>query len=658
MWYEKVYRRHLCDMHIEDWNDEFLREFSPEEYLSCLKAAHIQNAMLYFQSHVGYCYYPTESGHMHRAFIGREDAMKRLAAACRREGIFVTGYYSLNYNTWAHDQYPAWRMVQASGLSRRAESNDRYGLCCPNNPDYRAFVFEQMKEMNDYFEFDGMFFDMPFWPHMCYCEHCKKRWAEEVGGELPVEINWNSPAWLLHMKKRREWMGEFAQIVTREMKRLRPGVSVEHNFASAVVKDPMNGCAEEVNEACDYAGGDLYGGILEQSFTCKFYRNITKNQPFEYMFSRCTPNLSCHTTTKSPDQMAAAIGLTAAHHGATLVIDAIDPVGTMDRRVYERIGAEFAREMPYEKYFTGEMAADVGVYFSLRSKFRRNGRNFSNEDGCVNTVKNLIVHHIPVGVTGSFAPIEDYQAIVAPCLTEEDSACVPRLTEYVRSGGTLYFSGTECPALLEALLGARVIGEKNVKMTYVAPAEGMDFGWYNARYPLPFAGPAPLVETAPEGVLATLTFPYTGADEAPFASIHSNPPGMATSFPALIERPFGKGRVIWSALPLENESNEEYRRLLLKLLKVQPSIASDASSDTELVLFQDEKGLTLSAVTLSEEYEIRPADSFTVSLLCERKPAKVVLLPDEQPVDFTWDGERVSFTVDRFHVYAIYRVLL
>ena len=69
MWYEKSYRRHLADMHIDDWDDSFLSCFSPEKYVDNLKIANIQNAMLYFQSHVGLCH---------------------------QNGIAVTGYYSLN----------------------------------------------------------------------------------------------------------------------------------------------------------------------------------------------------------------------------------------------------------------------------------------------------------------------------------------------------------------------------------------------------------------------------------------------------------------------------------------------------------------------------------------------------------------------------------
>ena len=39
----------------------------------------IQSAMLYFQSHVGLCYFPTKTGKLHNAFAGKEDLMKRTA---------------------------------------------------------------------------------------------------------------------------------------------------------------------------------------------------------------------------------------------------------------------------------------------------------------------------------------------------------------------------------------------------------------------------------------------------------------------------------------------------------------------------------------------------------------------------------------------------
>ena len=51
------------------------------------------------------------------------------------------------------------------------------------------------------------------------------------------------------------------------------------------------------------------------------------------------------------------------------MIDAIDPKGTHDRRVYEAIGQVHGEMEHYEKYLTrGKMAYDVGVYFNLNGK--------------------------------------------------------------------------------------------------------------------------------------------------------------------------------------------------------------------------------------------------------------------------------------------------
>ncbi|HTZ52537.1 MAG TPA: hypothetical protein VMF68_12800, partial [Spirochaetia bacterium] len=101
-WYEKSFRRNLVDMHIEDWDDSFLSKFDPQEYFRNLQTARVASPMIYIQSHVGLCYWPTRTGRMHKAFQGREDGMKRLFDLCHGAGMDVIAYYSLIYNNWAY----------------------------------------------------------------------------------------------------------------------------------------------------------------------------------------------------------------------------------------------------------------------------------------------------------------------------------------------------------------------------------------------------------------------------------------------------------------------------------------------------------------------------------------------------------------------------
>lgn len=677
MWYEKSYRRHLCDMHIDDWDESFLSEFSPEVYVENLKKANIQNAMLYFQSHVGLCYYPTASGKLHAGFVGKEDAMRRTAELCHKEGIHVTGYYSLVYNTWAHDQFPAWRMLGENGKSRRevkgtveqmefsdsSSKQARYGFCCPNNPDYRAFTATQIKEMAQYFQVEGMFYDMLFWPHLCYCEHCQKRWAEEVGGELPREKDWKDPRWLLHIHKRRQWMGEFAQWVTDLTKELMPGVSVQHNVSQTALPSEISACAEEVLAACDYAGGDLYRGGFSHSFACKFYRNSTKNQPFEYMFSRCAPNLSVHTQIKSNDVMCSEMFQTVANHGASLVIDAIDPVGTMDSRVYERIGQVFAQQVPYEPYLTGKALEEVGLYYSMKSRFHPHGEPHTNFMGVTNTVGTMIENNLLCGVTGGFHDLKQYKVLVAPALTVQDAYDNERIMDYVKEGGCLYFSGSDNPALLEAFFGARVTGRTREQIVYIAPNEKIQgcFDYFDAKHPLNFNGSAPIVEGLPaDSVLATVTLPYTHQQTKKFASIHSNPPGIPTDIPVLAVTKYGKGTVLWSGVAMEAVELYEHQQIFLKLLQevfgFESSLHADAPEDVEITAFRQEDGLQVNAVLVNHKPKARKVENFTVSVTCEQVPKGVCLLPEGKQMDCTVDGSTITFRVEDMQIFRMYKI--
>ena len=76
-------------MHIEDWDEAFLSELDENKYVDNLKKADINYAMVYLQSHVGLCYYPTKLGSMHKAFEKDPWKMKRLVEACHKEGIKV-----------------------------------------------------------------------------------------------------------------------------------------------------------------------------------------------------------------------------------------------------------------------------------------------------------------------------------------------------------------------------------------------------------------------------------------------------------------------------------------------------------------------------------------------------------------------------------------
>lgn len=669
MWYQNSYRRHLLDMHIEDWDERFLSQFDPDAYYENLKRAHVDAAMIYLQSHVGLCNFPTKEGKMHKAFAGREDTLARLIAKCRAGGIAVVGYYSLNYDSETYDSHPDWRMLTDRGTGKRGTRNSegrvrRYGFVCPNHEEYRAFTLRRIDEMAAYAKMDGMFYDMPFWPHACYCDRCRARFLRETGEEIPTGNFENTPVWRLFLKKKQEWMAEFIRLVTDRTKAAMPGVSVEHNVAFAALPNFETGMSKALMDCCDYAGGDLYGTAYEQSFTCKFYYATTQNQPFEYMFSRCTPGLRKHTLTKSEDRTRAAVMLTCANHGATLFIDAIDPVGTMDERVYERMGRVFADEQRYENYLTGTPVTDVGVYYGFQSRFPVNGNKYTNARCAPKLTRRLTEQHIPHSVVGAdFGNLTANRIIYAPCIDDEEQEGIDRLLDYVRGGGSLIFTDGRCKRLMRELLGTDQTTLSDSDNTYIAPTEkaGDLLGDFNEQYPLPIDGFVPMLSGEPKGdVLATFVLPYTGVFEERYASIHSNPPGIPTRVPAMVEGRYGKGKFLWLAHVPEFDTEEEYTRLICRMIDRMAgparTVMTDAPADVEIITFRDGKNLLLSAARLSDAYEVRQIPPFTVSLRVPNKIKAVTLLPDETPVPFTCEQGYVTFTVRDFRIFDMFRI--
>ena len=678
-WYEKSFRRNLVDMHIDDWNDAFLSQFDPESYFACLQVAQIQSPMIYLQSHVGLCNWDTASGRTHRAFKGN-NKIRDLIDLCHDHGMDVVAYYSLIYNNAAYQDHPDWRMLHLDGSPSRSDPGidmargGRYGLVCPNQSGYRDFLRLQFAEFCAAYRFEGLFLDMTFWPMVCACDACRTRYREETGAEIPTLVDWQDPAWLRFQTARQRWMGEFAAWCTAELKQIKPDLTIEHQF-STVCHPWEFGVDDSVNETNDYTGGDLYGGHLQQSYICKIYREATNHQPFEYMTSRCEPTLRVHTITKTLRDLSLHNFLTLAHHGAFLVIDAIDPVGTMNPALYERIGQVFAQSKDYEPFLTGEYVREAALIMSYDSKFsfpavpadpdqaERSHPQLDAQLGMARVLKEMRLTYtvLPGNRLDRLTGIKLAFLTDAAWLRDDQ---IETLVDYVAAGGSLYLSGTTDQRLVERLLGLTRIGITRETDTYLAPtmAGASVFGdEFNAKYPVSFPGKQVLVDN-PLGhaILATVVLPYTDpADRSIFASIHANPPGLPTDYPAAVIGEYGKGKVLWLSCALESCQQAPIRDMmtrLVQLLAVPGIIASDAPACVELTLFRDSSHYVLHAVNVQNQDHALPVGPFMVTLKLPETITAVKRAPEQADVAAKIEANHVSLIIPALDLFETYLI--
>ena len=268
-WYQHVYRRNVIDMHITDWDERFLSQFDARNYVEMLRECQAQSAVVYAHSHVGHCYYPTQVGHIHRGLKGR-NILGEVIDLCHANDIAVVVYFSLIFDDWAYRHHPEWRIILANGEG--AAEHSRYGVCCPNSP-YRDYARAHAEEICRLFDFEGLRFDMTFWPAVCYCAHCQRRFAEEVGGELPRVIHWEDSRWVAFQRKREEWLAEFGAHMTSAVKNIKPHATVEHQ-ASTYPLGWRFGVTARLGPQNDFLQGDFYGDALQGSFVRKLFYNL------------------------------------------------------------------------------------------------------------------------------------------------------------------------------------------------------------------------------------------------------------------------------------------------------------------------------------------------------------------------------------------------
>jgi hypothetical protein len=678
-WYKTAYRRAVIDMHIPDWDPAFLSQLDVRQYIRLLKEARAQSIVAYAMSHVGLFNYPTKVGRQHRGLKGR-DVFKEILDGCHEAGIAVVAYTSLIFDRWAADHHPDWRMVTAGG--EPFGKGGRHGLCCPNSP-YRDYVRAWVAELCDRYGFDGIRLDMTFWPGICYCRHCKKRFADEVSGELPRTVDWLSERWVAFQRKREQWLVEFAAVATDTARKHRPAASVEHQ-ASTYPGPWTYGVSLSLVGQNDFLQGDFYGDALQGSFVRKLLQDMTPRQPagFETSFS---VSLQDHTAMKSEPLLEAKASAALADGTAFIFIDAIDPAGTLNPLVYGRMGRIFGRLLPYYAEVGGRRVQDVAVYYSLESKidFAANGKPVGGPDttGDAHTptalaaLRRLLAHHRPVGIVTrkSLPRLGEHRVLILPNVCMMDEAEVKAVREWVHDGGCLLATGwtslvdTAGKLHKDFMLGD-VFGVTLKRPNwqawehYIAPTDaGKDlFGHYSKKYPAFLRGIGVEVAARPGAeVLATTTLPWPAADPTRFSSIHSNPPWVATDRPEVVFHRFGKGRVVYCSSLLETVDGLEATFIgLLRRLRDRYTFEADAPACVELTLFHqpERRRYLLSLINFQKDMPNLPVDGVTVRLRLPAAVEEVKLLPGADRVPHRERDGVVLFTAPRLQTLSMFTV--
>ena len=535
-----------------------------------------------------------------------------------------------------------------------------------------------------------MFFDMTFWPAaVCYCRHCAARFRKEQGKPLPRIVDWDDP----HVARVPEGAPELAagvcQDVTATAKQARPGITVNHQF-STIFHNWTMGVPLELTEACDYVGGDFYGGPAQHSLACKVYHGLTRRRPFEFHTSR-TRIFTDHVTVKPMEEIRTESFVATLHSAALMIVDYINADGTLNREAHEFLGKLERRACRVRAIPRRRPAGRRGDLFRQEVALQsvRERRRAAQARGR----RRLPASRSTIGGHGEEAPggahsvrrrdqCEPRPAESLsrrhPSLGPGDDPGAGRHLPQVRGRRRgLYASGPSsverltAPAprfLLEDVLGVRFKGYKNHSIFYLTPVTRPSRRPSGRRTTSAIPGHSSRPRRCPAAeVLARITLPFVDPGlgrniGSRFAAIHSNPPALKTGDePAAVFHRFGKGQAVWAACGVEGSEEWVDRQFVLSLLKrALPGpyrFELEAHPAVEMTLFHqpERKRLLATLLNLQRQLPQVPVPATVCVLpLPGQRVQRVLRLPQQAPVTFVDAKPYVEFRVEPFDTLAMF----
>ncbi|MFA6930781.1 MAG: alpha-amylase family protein [Lentisphaeria bacterium] len=683
-WFTKSFRRLLVDMHIPDWNEEFLSCFSPENYADMMQLANVDTAEIYAGSCLGLCYWPTKVGFPHRQLHGR-DLLGETISACQKRNIKVQIYLNV-WSRAAYDKHPEWRLILHDGQGTVEHYKWRFGLCCFNTP-FRQYFLQMLAELNENYNCVGFWIDMIGHWYYCFCPSCQKRFQQETGYDtLPRNVDWNNPAWLALQECRKKWLDEFATQIQDVVKKQHPERTVTLQTTS-MIRGKISGIGAGFLAASDFLAGDFVGDRWEQSDICKLYSACSRHKPIEFMTPRCV-NLSHHTTERPLADLMMRAYAAIANQASFTLIDAIDPKGSMDRRFYEHARIVFSTYEKYEKYLRAESIplTDLAIYHAPESLFDLEQKTISVSEfeaklpiDFVATRRNLIAAIQEDHLLFSFITSKDLENLQRhPLIVLSDCACLTdaeceALEKYVASGGRIYASmhsslyddqkGWQADFKLAKLFGVHYSGKKTDAVTYIAPTSGTLLPNVSKMYPLMLNGKQLLITAGVDTeILGTLTLPCSGPNEQQFfGSAISNPPMHATDYPAMTRHRYGKGEVLYAAGKLEEVPFKFHRQILGNLFRTlcrSSVIETNAPSTLEVTVFDQttEKRLIICLLNLPSDLPPVPlhALNFRLRLPNGYQYMDAYIAPLENPLKVqTMKDGRLEFFIQQLNEFLL-----
>ena len=656
------FRQVHLDFHTSEAIPEIGADFDKKEFQAALIAGHVDSITVFSKCHHGWSYHPTEANEIHPNLSF--DLLAAQIEAAHEIGVKAPIYLSAGFDEKYAVRHPEDTVKEKSGAPRSNRSflEPGYHLLCFNTK-YVDTLVEQVKEVCRNYDPDGLFLDITA-PQPCYCNNCIERMEKEG-----YDINDEKQV----MAFREKVFLEYAEKIREAAHSVKPGVPIFHNAGATPRGKREIGATSSHNEIESLPTSSW--GYDNLPLIARYAQSLDK----EYlgMTGKFHTSWGEFGGYKHKNALIYETALSVALGGKCSVGDQLHPRGKADPETYRLIGEAYSKIEEREPWLDGvSPIADIALYSYegwLASRPEKNALADAKLTD-VGAMRLLCDGHYLFHVVDDEHDLSPYKLVVLPDNIELDERLKAKLAAYVKNGGKLLAtgrSGIDADGSIAFELGAIRRGDREIYPIYAIPKIPLaDLG--EAGYVI-YERPTHKIELAPGAEeLASASEPYFERTREHFCSHKHAPqaPGCAGSAATL-----GKeGAYIAFPICFEyaNIGSQFVKQLFCAtvdlLLGDEKTVSAPTVPTQAAVTLLDQAGesrfvahvvyaprnLKGNARKVEVIEDCLPIYNTKITVKLNGKiPQKVYSAPDGEELDFTYENDKITFTLPKFLIHGM-----
>ena len=641
------FRQVHLDFHTSECIDGIGSAFSKEQFQAMLKEGHLSSITVFSKCHHGWAYHPSKANQIHPGL--KFDLLGAQIEAAHEIGVKTPVYISAGFDEKIYKQHPEWQIV-GRYWSKKPTDAGYHELCL--NTTYLDYLLEQVKEVCENYDADGIFLDI-VGERECMCPTCLK---------TMIDRGWDPEDPESAKKLGRETYANYTRRVRETIDSVKPGLPVFHNGGHIIVgrRDLAYMDTHLELESLPTGGWGYDHFPMSAAYT--------RNLGLEVMGMTG----KFHTTWgefggfKHKNALRYEAALSIANGAKCSIGDQLHPNGEMNEATYKLIGAAYAEVEQKEAWCDDVKAvADIGV---MSVEAFTNQRDHQDNIATSGVTRMLLEGKYLYDVLDTQSDLSAYKLIILPDIIKVEGAFKEKLDAFVAAGGKVLASGDSAIAdgKFTYDLGCTYEGKSKFCPGYVnplVPLKNLDPATYVVY------GEGNVVKVTENGVeLANREEPYFNRSVVHFCS-HQHAPNSGVIEGSAVTVGSQGGYICWKvfreyatkgSLILREVVTATLDYLLGKTKTLETNLPTQGVTTVMDQAVQNRLVnhlLYASPVKRGEGIEIiediLPVYDVQVTLRPGKEIKRVYLAPQMEELPFTQENGEVKYTVHRLECHQM-----